>query len=779
MATTVNGGRWRNWSGSVDFKPREVATPRSVDELAQTVAGYAREGRHMRVTGSGHSFTPLVRSDDVLISMAGLSGITAVDAERGTVTVLGGTPLKKLGDDLLARGLAQENLGDIDVQTITGALSTGTHGTGLGFGTLSTQIAALTLVTASGDVLELSPDRDPDTFKAAQVSLGALGVVAAVTLRVVPAKRLRYQTRRERLESCLGNYMHYSRENAHFEFYWFPYTKWTQAKLTNETTDKPTGSNLGSELNRVVLENGVFWLLSAISRTIPPLSPAMCKASTLGIAATTAVGYSHHIYATPRAVRFQEMEYNIPIERFAEVMGEIDRRITRGKFRVNFPLECRFVKGDDIWLSPAYGRDSAYIAAHMFKGMPYKEYFAALEEIFQRYDGRPHWGKLHTLTAATLSQRYPHWDDFRRVRAALDPNGVFLNDYLRALLDADAPVAPSPIQVSHASVPEATPASAPETPSAAATEAASPQALETSPTSAPEITPSATPEPVAAAARLVPVLTPSPAQAILSRLPADQEGAQTSEARNDATTTPTATEVTAIGGSGSDTAAREGVLFKPGWWGTGLGRYRACDGTYCYSPYDSLPPLTNFDGTLSWLGALPDHLDAQLEVHRNDPSERGQIDALAEQARQLGLTLPPAFVELMGSSELQDRVPSCTACYFKLSERIIPCPGAEQGSILRFLNDQQDVLLWYLYLTPDGGARVIVSPYALDDGEELTDVGRANVLSQTVEAAPTFDEFIYRFWLENTIWFKLNESGATFSPDEQAYLDHYAQARGE
>ncbi len=737
MATTTTRRHWRNWSGSVDFQPREVATPRSIDELAQMVADYARAGRHLRVTGSGHSFTPLVRTDDVLLSMAALSGITAIDAERGTVTVLGGTPLKRLGDDLLARGLAQENLGDIDVQTITGALSTGTHGTGLGFGTLSTQIAGLTLVTAAGDVLELSPERDPDTFKAAQVSLGALGVVASVTLRVVPAKRLRYQTRREPLDRCLANYQQYNRDNAHFEFYWFPYTTWTQAKFTNETSDTPTGSNLGSELNRVVLENGVFWLLSAISRAVPPLSPAMCKVSTLGIASTTAVDYSHRLYATPRAVRFQEMEYNVPVERFAEVMREIERRIEKGRFHVNFPLECRFVKGDDIWLSPAYGRDSAYIAAHMFKGMPYREYFAALEEIFQRYDGRPHWGKLHTLTAATLAQRYPHWDDFRRVRAALDPDGVFLNDYLRALLAADAPVAPtstSAAEPASAPTPEAAPASAPAA-DAPATRASAP----TSPSDE---------------AKVVPVLTRAAA--------------------------PSVPDASVDVGSTGESVAREGIPFGHGWWGTDLGKYRACDSTYCSFPSESLPPLTNFDGTLSWLGTLPEQLDRQMEIHRNDPSERGQIDAIAEQARHLGLTLPPAFVELMGSSELQDRIPSCTACYFKLADRIIPCPAAEQGSIVGFLRDQQDVLLWYLYLTPNGEARVIVSPFELDDeSEELTDVARANILAQTVVCAPTFDEFLYRFWLENTLWFKLNESGATFTPDEQAYLDHYAQSASE
>ncbi len=439
----AKGRRWENWSGSVRFKSREVARPRNVEELARLVGQYGREGRRVRVAGSGHSFTPLVQTDDVFLSMERLQGVTAVDEANGTVTVLGGTQLKRLGDDLLARGLAQENLGDIDVQTITGAISTGTHGTGVGFGTLATQVAGLTLVTAAGDILELSPERDPDLFKAAQVSLGALGVIASVKLRVVPAKRLRYETRRERLESCLANYDRYNAENEHFEFFWFPFTKWTQAKLTNQTDAPPTGANLGSELNRIVLENGVFWLLSEVSRIVPPLSRTVCKVSALGIASTTAVDYSHRIFATPRAVKFQEMEYNIPREHFATVMGEIEECIQRGRFKVNFPIECRFVRGDDIWLSPAYGRESAYIAVHMYQGMPHEAYFRAIEEIYQKYDGRPHWGKMHTLDAATLAARYPRWDDFRRVRAALDPQGIFLNDYLRHLLDAGGPAQPS------------------------------------------------------------------------------------------------------------------------------------------------------------------------------------------------------------------------------------------------------------------------------------------------------------------------------------------------
>ena len=438
------GKPWHNWSGSVRATPREVARPRSIEELALLVGTYGRAGRRMRVVGSGHSFTPLVQTGDVLIAMDSLQGITAADDARGTVTVLGGTRLKRLGDDLLARGLAQENLGDIDVQTITGAISTGTHGTGVRFGTLSTQVVGLTLVTAAGDILEVSPEREPDIFKAAQVSLGALGVIAAVTLRVVPAKRLHYQTRRERLASCLANVDRYNRENSHFEFFWLPYTPWTQAKFTNETNAPPTSANLWTEFNRIVMENGVFWALSECSRLVPPLSRSVSKISAWGIAPTTAVDYSHRIFATPRAVRFQEIEYNIPAEQFTTVMGEIEELLNRRRFRVHFPIECRFVKGDDIWLSPAYERDSAYIAVHMYKGMPYEDYFRAVEAIYQKYDGRPHWGKMHTLDAATLAARYPHWQDFQRVRAALDPQGLYLNDYLRRLFGVDATGTPLP-----------------------------------------------------------------------------------------------------------------------------------------------------------------------------------------------------------------------------------------------------------------------------------------------------------------------------------------------
>ncbi|HEY7413585.1 MAG TPA: D-arabinono-1,4-lactone oxidase [Ktedonobacteraceae bacterium] len=430
---------WSNWSGSVQGTPRLIVRPQSIDELQQMIQHYARTNRHVRVVGAGHSFLPLAQTDDVLLSLDNLQGIEEVDSANGTVTVLGGTRLKLLGEELFKHGLAQENLGDIDVQSISGAISTGTHGTGVTFGTLSTQIAGLTLVTASGDLLECSPERDPDIFKAAQVSLGMLGIIVKVKLRVVPATRLHYQGQRNTLSDCLANLERYKRENSHFEFFWFPYTDGVQAKFLNETSDPPSKSSLWNNFNKIVLENYVYWLISEICRLAPSFCKTACRISAQSIASVDEVNYSHRLFTTPRMVRFQEMEYNLPVEHMHAAVLEIQQCIKNHQFKVHFPVECRFVCADDIWLSPAYQRDSAYVAVHMYRGMPYQDYFQHIEEIFRRYNGRPHWGKIHTRSAEEMAALYPRWHDFRRVRAELDPQGMFLNEYLRTLFDVDSP----------------------------------------------------------------------------------------------------------------------------------------------------------------------------------------------------------------------------------------------------------------------------------------------------------------------------------------------------
>ena len=343
---TLRAGKWQNWSGSVRSAPREICMPASIDELAERVAAYSRAGRHMRVVGAGHSFTPLVQTDDVLISLDRMQGITAMDATQGTVTVLGGTRLYLLGRSLTRAGAGPGKSGRHQPAEHRWRdqyqhawhrcqlwqprhAGRGDHA-GHSIGRRSSPAPL---------------NSNPDIFKAARVAVGALGVIAAVTLRAVPAKRLHMQVRRERLSQCLEHVEEYKRDNTHFEYYWFPYTDGGQAKFLNATDDPPTTGNAWATFNKIVLENGALWVLSESCRLFPRLAPTVCKIEAQGITNTDEVNYSHRLYATPRAVRFQEMEYSIPAEHFTTVMGEIRERIAHAALSRQFPHRVPFCEG--------------------------------------------------------------------------------------------------------------------------------------------------------------------------------------------------------------------------------------------------------------------------------------------------------------------------------------------------------------------------------------------------------------------------------------------------
>jgi FAD-linked oxidoreductase len=426
--------RWSNWSGSVTCEPVEIHHPSSQEEIIALVKTCRAQGKKLRPVGSGHSFTPVAQTDDVMVSLDNYQGIEQIDREKHQAVVKAGTTIHNLGKLLFEAGLAQINLGDIDHQSIAGAISTGTHGSGAELGTIATQVIALTLITAEGEVLECSPTQEPDIFKAAQISLGALGIISKVTLQLVPAYALDYEWRKMPLNESLENIEQYKRENRNFEFYWLPYTERILGKFMNMTDKTPHAKGAFRRFNETVIENGALFLLSEVARLRPSTSQRMCK--TLEALATSGhdITYSHQMYATERWVKFQEMEYSIPAEHFVTVLQTIKQTISEQHFAVNFPLECRFVKGDDIDLSPAYGRDSAYIAVHMYKGMAYKSYFEAIEAIFRQYDGRPHWGKMHTLKREDFETLYPRWEHFQGVRQQLDPSGIFLNSYLERVL---------------------------------------------------------------------------------------------------------------------------------------------------------------------------------------------------------------------------------------------------------------------------------------------------------------------------------------------------------
>lgn len=428
---------WTNWAGTASAAPQRVHTPRNRAEIAETVAHAAVEGRQVRARGSGHSFTPVAATGSDAIDLRYFTGVASADVDTGLVTVRAGTTLRALNAELDKHGLAMTNLGDIDAQTISGAISTGTHGTGARFTGLSAQVESLDLVLADGSAVTCSAERRPELFAAARVGLGALGVVTHVTLRCEPSFVLSATERPEPLEEVLDGFDDFAADNDHFEFYWFPYGRDALVKRNNRL---PTGtesrplSAARQFLDYELTENVAFGAVCRLGRAVPRLVRPLGRISASLLSPREYSDRSHRVFVTHRAVRFVESEFAVPRESVHEVLAELRTLVSTLSIPVAFPVEVRVAAGDDIWLSTAYQRDTAYVAIHQFVGMPYREYFAGFAAIADAVGGRPHWGKLHDLDAAALRERYPRFDDFLRVRAEVDPDGVFGNDHLRHIL---------------------------------------------------------------------------------------------------------------------------------------------------------------------------------------------------------------------------------------------------------------------------------------------------------------------------------------------------------
>ncbi len=423
---------WKNWSESVVAKPKRIVRPKTLGQLIALVKECRENNCTLRVVGAGHSFTPLAATDEVLVSLDHLNGIDAIDHENRLVTFWAGTRLKDVSRLLDERGYALENLGDINEQSIAGAISTGTHGTGIRFQSIPNQVEKLTLLTAHGELLEIGREQNDAYFEAARVSLGMLGIIVKVTLKVVPQYVLFAKNYRLSLEEGFQQLNALKEANRNVEFFWFPYTEVIQVKTLNEADEK-AASFSNRFMSKVVMENGLFYLLSEMSRNAPKTAKLVSQISAWGVPVGESYNKSHLQYATPRLVKFNEMEYAVPEEHMEAVIRELDDMLQKQNIAVHFPVECRYVKGDSIWLSPSYERDSAYIGIHMYKGMELHHYFDAAEEIFLHYNGRPHWGKMHSLTYDQLKQQYPKMDAFLAIRSELDPFGLFLNGYLRSI----------------------------------------------------------------------------------------------------------------------------------------------------------------------------------------------------------------------------------------------------------------------------------------------------------------------------------------------------------
>ena len=400
-----------------------------------------RDGLPIRMVGSGHSFTGTALTDGVLLRPDRLAGLIAVDTATGRVTARAGTRLRDLSRSLARHGLALQNLGDIDAQTIAGALATGTHGTGLGFGGLATQLLALELVLADGSLVSCSPTERRDLFAAAAVGLGAFGIVTAVTLQCVPRFALHAVEEPARLPDLLdGRFDALAREYDHVEFYWFPHTEDCQLKRNTRLPMDGSGqplrplSRLRYLLDDELLSNAVFGATCRLGNRVPAVIPPVNNTAMRLLGRREYVDASYLVFASRRRVRFHEMEYAVPRAALPDLLREIDATIRRRGWRISFPVEVRVAAADSVWLSTAYGRETAYVAVHQYVRTPYQEYFDAVEAIAGAVGGRPHWGKLHGLDAAVLRLRYPKHSDATRLRAAADPEGRFANAYLDRVL---------------------------------------------------------------------------------------------------------------------------------------------------------------------------------------------------------------------------------------------------------------------------------------------------------------------------------------------------------
>ena len=425
---------WRNWAGTQVAHPVAVHRPSSEHDLAAVVKQAAAEGARVKVVGSGHSFTDIACTDGHLIDLSGYNRVLSIDTEARTATVQAGIRLEDLNRQLDLRGLAMPNLGDIAYQTISGAVSTSTHGTGRKLTGLAGQIAALRLVLGDGTCVDCSPDEEPELFHCARVGLGALGIISTVTLDVVPAFNLAVVEEPMRVDSLLEDLDTHVDGNDHFEFFWVPHTGWALTKRNNRTDEPLAPRGRVSEWwNDRFLQNYAFGALCRVGRVRPQWIPRLAKA----LPAAGRVSYvdqSYRVFASPRLVHFYEMEYAVPRSAGAEALNRIRRFVDDSGLLLNFPVEVRFTAPDDIPLSTASERESCYLAVHIYQGMDYEPYFDGVEAIVTDLGGRPHWGKLHTQTAGSLSGRYPQWERFAAVRDRIDPDRRFANAYLERVL---------------------------------------------------------------------------------------------------------------------------------------------------------------------------------------------------------------------------------------------------------------------------------------------------------------------------------------------------------
>ena len=430
--------RWSNWSGLATTEPREVYAPRTTDDVVSAVLAARESSTTVKMPGSGHSFTAIAAPEHTLLLPQGLAGITSIDHEAMTVTARAGTQLKVLNAELARQGLSLHNMGDIDEQTLAGAVSTGTHGTGGTAAGLAAQLTGFTIVTGTGEVLECSADRNPEVFSLGRVGLGALGILVDVTFRVEPMFLLEAHERPMAWADLLAAYDDLTAEHDHVDAYWFPHTDHCMVK-TNDRLDAPLTDarppeRVAAWVEDELLSNTVFGALTRLGSLAPAVIPALNGVAGQALSERRYSDLAPRVFTSPRRVVFKEMEYAVPRARGLDALREVRRAIDASDWRISFPIEIRCAPADDVALSTAYGQDVFYLAFHVPKADDHVPYFLGTERIMRDHGGRPHWGKVHTRLVDDLAPAYERFEDFLALSEKLDPDQVFDNAYLRRVL---------------------------------------------------------------------------------------------------------------------------------------------------------------------------------------------------------------------------------------------------------------------------------------------------------------------------------------------------------
>jgi L-gulono-1,4-lactone dehydrogenase len=428
---------WTNWAQTVACRPARVVLPRDPTEIAAALAAARRDGLRVKPIGAGHSFTPVAATDGVQIRPDLLAGLIRTDVDpqsgRGTATVAAGTPLHVFNAELGRLGLGLANMGDVDVQTVAGAISTGTHGSGRDTANLSALVTGLEIVLPDGSLVRCSADHEHDLYQAGRLGLGALGVVTAITFQVERAFQLHTVEERGHLEEIFGRFDEYAAEE-HLDLHWFPFTDIVQVKRHRRTNEPRRPRSRAATWWTDVGENAGVELIQRVTRAAPRYTPVANSVAGRLISRRDYVDAAPSVFTRVRRLRWHEMEYALPRRVAVPVIREFQRLTAQGPWRIAFPVQFRVAPADDVWLSTAHGRDSVYIACHAYPRTDYVGWFAAAEELFVSYGGRPHWGKLHTCDVGYLERAYPRLAEFREIRNRVDPDRLMDNDYLRRVL---------------------------------------------------------------------------------------------------------------------------------------------------------------------------------------------------------------------------------------------------------------------------------------------------------------------------------------------------------